>query len=185
MPNNKPRNVDITKATLFTLLILFVSFGLIYFAFIPDMRRLKIVTMAKDRANITLQQVKSELKLQQSNLIGLKQNYKEELAALDNEFAIETFHKDAANFFSKFDFRALQINPAASLNLPRMIVSEYNVSAELREPDDFYDFVEFINSYKNAIEITLPITIKVDQSDRLLWNFGIKIYQSSSDQSER
>ncbi|MDR2151679.1 MAG: hypothetical protein LBO72_02555 [Helicobacteraceae bacterium] len=185
MANDKPRNIDVTKATLFTLFIFFVAFALIYFSFIPDVRRLKLVTMATDRSDMALRQTKTELKLRESNLADMKLEHNDRLRALESDFSIENFHKDASRFFSKIDLQSFRIDPIASLQLPRVNIDEYNVSAELNEPADFYDFVEFINSYKNAIELTLPITIKTDSGDRLLWNFGLKIYRSNTDQSER
>ncbi|MDR2638910.1 MAG: hypothetical protein LBC09_03615 [Helicobacteraceae bacterium] len=182
MANNRPRNINITKATLFTLFIALMVFALIYFIYIPDMRRFKLAKMTNDRAGITLQQTKSELRVHQDNLVAAKTEHSDKLAVLKNDFSSENFHKDISSFFSKLDLESLKINQSASLKLPRMTISEYNVSAELREPADFYDFVEFINSYKNAIEIALPINVKVDQGDRLLWSFGVKIYQSNPDQ---
>ncbi|MDR0665224.1 MAG: hypothetical protein LBF86_06865 [Helicobacteraceae bacterium] len=185
MANNRPRNIDVTKATLFTLFIFFTILALIYFFFVPDVRRLKLVTMSKSRSDISLQQIKAELKLRESNLEGTKLEHNDRLKALANDFPIDDFHKEASRFFSKFDLTPVKINSDSPPKSLRVNIYEYNVGAELREPSDFYDFVEFINNYRNAIELTLPITIKADQNNRLSWDFGLKVYRSSADRSER
>ncbi|MDR2033279.1 MAG: hypothetical protein LBP89_01420 [Helicobacteraceae bacterium] len=179
MINSKPRDIDITKATIFILAIFFVSLALIYFTFIPDMRRLKLAVMGRDRADITLRQTQTELELQRSNLINMIENRNEDLAVLKNEFTIERFYQDATRFFSKSDFATIKIDPSSSTRLSRVTIDEYNVSVALKEPTDFYDFIEFINNYKNAVEISLPISVKADSDYQLNWSFGIKVYRST------
>jgi hypothetical protein len=181
MQNLKPRDIDATKATLFILFIFFAVAALIYFSFAPDVRRLKLAVTLKERAGISLRQTDAELRLQQVNLDDLAKSRAEDLTVLANDFSIERFYKDASRFFTKFDFEAVTINPTSSLRLDKTSIDEYNVSAELMGPDDFYDFIDFMNSYKNALELSLPISVKAGADYRLTWRFGIKVYRSNPD----
>lgn len=177
MTNGKMRHVDATKAALFVMLALALVTVLIFTVFIPDIRKLKIAHMAQERAYIALEQTRAEHKMQLAKLEETRTEHQRALQMLGTPFAQDRFHQDAVRHFAHFE-----IQPAKTQLQGRFEVSEYNITAELREPSDFYEFVTFLGNYQSAVELEFPILIKADDRFLLNWAFSIRAYKTLEDQ---
>lgn len=178
MKNAEHHPIDATKAALFVMLALVLVTMMIITVFVPDIKKLKIAHMAQERSYIALQQARADHKMQLANLQALREENGRALEMLEAGFDSNRFHRDAVRHFSRFEMSAVK-NTVDD----RFEISEYNVTAELREPSDFYEFVTFLNGYQNAVELDFPIHISADERFLLDWHFGLRVYKTVPEQS--
>ena len=181
--NNTQRKIDITKATLFILFAFIFTITVVYFAFVPDIKRLKIASMTIQRANITLEQAKAEHQIQLRRLDETKATFSDSLALLSTPFSIEGFHSDTKRYFADFELTDINFSNTIASRIDRLDISTYTVSVVLKSPNDFYGFAEYLNSYRNVVELALPISIKINEEYGLKWDFGLKVFRTIEVQS--
>ena len=178
MKSNTYHTIDATKAALFIMLSLALVTVMIMWFFIPDIKNLKIAHMAQEHAEIAMRQSMAELKMQQAKLQNVQEEHSRALQMLQAPFEADRFHNDAVSHFAHFE-----ISPVQSRTQDRFLIDEYNITAELREPGDFYGFINFLNSYQNAVEVAFPIHIHADERFLLNWRFGLQVYRIQPDQA--
>ncbi|MDR2906119.1 MAG: hypothetical protein LBU73_09215 [Helicobacteraceae bacterium] len=179
----KQNRFDSTKASLFIIFaVIFIVAPMIYFVFVPDIRKLKFSVMTKERTEITLSQTRAEAQLQEANLAETRATNLQILNRLRAKFSTDLFHKEISKFFSNAEIKKLNEKPIKHKTLPNVEYDNYSIEAELKEPNNFYDFADFLKNYGNIIELSLPFQINADSAHLLKWDFIIRVYYAKEEQ---
>ena len=59
---------------------------------------------------------------------------------------------------------------------PRYIINQVSVSAQMKNPQNLYDFINDLRNYDSLINVNFPIEMK-SKDDYIETSFVIKIYQ--------
>lgn len=173
----KIRKIDPIKASLFVVAIAIIVTLAIFLVFIPDIKKLKIAHMNRDKTAITMEQAHLENSTKKQALEKIKNENIKALAALQNRFFTDKFHSEIANYFSQIDMVEKDSVKTEGIN-----TRIYTVKAELKDPARFYEFIDALNSSKNAVGVDFPIYIQADDKYNLTLKFEIVVHNSTGEE---
>lgn len=167
----KNRRIDPIKAFLAIFFSAIISIVMIVQFFIPDIKKLKIVHMNRDKTEITLEQARIENETKKKNLLKITSENKRAINILENKFLSNKFHSEISKYFSQIDLdiKGKNIND-------QFETKEFGIKAELKDPNNFYEFIDSLKNSSYAVGVDFPIAIKADENFNLELDFIIKAY---------
>lgn len=166
--------IDASKLVLYILLFVAVCAGLIILLVIPILKDYKnalneLGTQTHINANIDAHFQESLSRLEQ-----LKSENKAILDQFDADFNATRLSKFLNKYF--IDPNVVPIKHSGAK--PEYLQYEFNVSAILENPKQFYSFIEALNHYENLIALETPIDLQSTDEGDIDIHFTLKVYSS-------
>lgn len=169
----RDKKIDLIKAFLFVLFTVIMSAGLIFMLFIPDIKSMKRVHMERDRILLLLDQAKRENEAKIIALNKTEENNKRAMEILQNKFLPSKFHSEISKHFSQVELKEIKAD-----QLEQFETKEFAVTALLKDPNNFYDFIDSLANTSYATGVDFPISIKADEEFNLELDFLIKSHNT-------
>lgn len=167
----KNSKLDPIKAFAFLFTVGIISTIIVITNFIPDIKKLKISQMTRDKTAITLEQVSIENSSKKTSLEKIRTDNIAAINALENKFLTNKFHDEISGYFSQ-----IEINRKSSTVSDGIETKRYLAKAELKDPTKFYDFVESLTKSAYAVGVEFPIHIKADENYNLTLEFDVVVH---------
>jgi len=160
----KKSNFSILKLLIFLMffLVILTLFLLLYI--IPVMKKYKTNKLILNKYEKVYKKSKNEVKFLKKKKSLLKEKYKKSLTKYN-----QNFDKNDFISFIKDKIKNLKITKVKDKNL-----LHYSIEGEIDKIYNFTKIVESLNSYKNIVKATFPITIEKDKkSYKIFFNVTI------------
>lgn len=122
---------------------------------------------------------KSKLEQSEQRLSTLQNANKQIFAHFDNGFKEKDLNTLLNQFFSQVELKKIY-SLKENGKKEDYLLYEYEVTANLKEVLNLYNFMDKLKNYQNIIEVDLPINLQA-QEQNIKTKFNLKIYSSSPD----
>lgn len=166
------QEIDILKLIMFVLAFLLVCVAFIVLLIIPSIKEYKKLKIANHSTLLNLARIEQIYNTNADALSQFKLHNQRTLMAISNDFNKEDFLKNASKYFKSAQLNAIESED----NNASFIQYELSVQGTLSNPNNFYDFIDFINEYDNIILVEFPIQMRT-KGDEIDANFNIKVFE--------
>ncbi|MBL0686756.1 MAG: hypothetical protein JJV95_05330 [Sulfurospirillum sp.] len=167
--------IDLLKLLIYLLVLMVIAFFMILFVIIPNIKEYRTSQTIYKRAFVYKMRVESTLNDRNSENSNLKKEHKYILTAFTHKFSIDSFTKYANKFFTNISI--VEVNKKKYKK--EFIEYELKISSNLKNPTNFYRFLEGLNRYENIIQADFPIYIE-SKPNKMSSSFNIKVYELDS-----
>lgn len=167
--------IDIARLLSFLLLFVVICTLLIFTLIIPSIRHYKEAKIVNNDKIVNLNKIQQVYQARKTELSDLRTQNSKSLLAMKNTFSETKFNTAAEQYFTDVKLTRL---PKEDTN-ETFLRYELNVVADVRSPNNFYNFLDFINNYDNVIKVDFPITMTSTNTNKINISFKIKIYKGN------
>ena len=172
LPKLKIYGIDVIKNALFFAFYILMTIFIVAFIIAPSVKTFKNSKskyfLSKQEFEKTTQQYQILLK----ELTKLKNKNLKILNAFKRDFDENNFKLFAKNYMQVLKIKKLKTSPYKD----KFIKTSYMVTAIIKSPKNFYDFIDNLQNYKNVIRVYFPIDFeKVNKEINL--TFKIEVYK--------
>jgi len=161
IPKIKVYGIDVIKNALFFTLYIILSLFIIAFIIAPSIR---IFKKTKDNYYITkteFENTQNRYKNTLKEVEILKNKNRFILNKLKRDFNKKNFKMFAKNYMEVIDIKPLKPIPYKD----KFIIYPYLITAKIKTPKNFYDFINNAKKYKNLIKVYFPIDFEKEKED--------------------
>lgn len=166
--------IDASKLVLYVLLFVAVCAGLIILLVIPILKDYKNALNELSTQTHINALIDANFQESLSRLEQLKSENKAVLEQFDADFNASHLSKFLNKYFIEPNLTPIKHSGAKAEYLQH----EFNVSAILENPKQFYSFIEALNHYDNVIALETPINLKSTDEGDIDIHFTLKVYSS-------
>lgn len=165
-------NIDITKLTIFSLVFIIFMLIMVFSIAMPTIDKYKQASEINSEKKINLTKIEQIYNENLSVYENLKSEHQRALNVLKNSFNEMKFISMAGRYFNNVYLS----RPTILNDDPRYIINQVSVSAQMKNPQNLYDFINDLRNYDSLINVNFPIEMK-SKDDYIETSFVIKIYQ--------
>ncbi|MEE3777269.1 hypothetical protein V2I28_07230 [Campylobacter sp. CX2-4080-23] len=165
-------SIDLTKLTIFSMIFIFFMLVMVFFVALPVIDRYKQAVEINNEKDVNLAKIEQIYSENLATYENLNLQNKKALDLLKNSFNEMKFISLAGKYFSNLYLSRANIIDSD----PRYIISQINLTATMKSPQNLYDFIMDSKNYDNLIKIDFPIEMS-SKDDYIETSFMIKIYQ--------
>ena len=165
-------SIDITKLTIFSLVFIIFMLIMVFSIAMPTIDKYKQASEINSEKRINLTKIEQIYNENLSVYENLKSEHQRALNLLKNSFNEMKFIRMAGKYFSNVYLS----RPTILNDDPRYIINQVSVSAQMKNPQNLYDFINDLRNYDSLINVNFPIEMK-SKDDYIETSFVIKIYQ--------
>lgn len=162
--------IDLVKLLLYSCIFVVVVLVMVFGYIVPNIREYKAAKSENLSRQVNLNRINQVLITKTSNLENLKNEHQKSLKGFANSFNQFKFISHANKFFTNVRLRELPAQKGENY-----LKFELNVTSSMKEPQNFYDFLDSLNAYENIIKADFPISMK-SNNDKINTSFNIKVY---------
>lgn len=172
LPTVKIYGIDVIKNFLFFALFIFLTLLSIGVLIAPSIRIFKKYQNEYYKTKSEFEELKNTYLQKNKELKKLQKGNRKILAALNRDFDKNNFKNFASKYMNIINVK--EINSSIYKN--DFIKTSYMVSAIIKTPKNFYDFIDALKNYKYVIRAYFPVNFeKKDESIAL--TFKIEHYK--------
>lgn len=161
--------IDIVKLLFFALLFIIMSIIMVFFFLVPSIKDYKVARLTNNDKIASLYKIEQVFNAESKKLADLKSQNAHALGAIFNPFDEVKFMAAMGRFFDNVKLAKIATSG------DEFAAYELNVTGSLYSPQNFYNFIDFINSYENVIKIELPITMESEKR-AIETSFWVKVF---------
>ena len=166
--------IDITKLVLYAMGFIAVFAALILFLVIPILKDYKrAISELSTQTNIN-KIINEDFQISLNRLETLKGENKDLLAQFDADFNATHLIKFLGTYFDEPNLTEIKNNGAKQ----EYLQYEFNVSAILDNPKQFYSFIDALNTYQSVIRLETPVDLNSRDDGEIDISFVLKVYSS-------
>lgn len=165
-------SIDITKLTIFSLVFIIFMLIMVFSIAMPTIDKYKQASEINSEKRINLTKIEQIYNENLSVYENLKSEHQRALNLLKNSFNEMKFISMAGKYFSNVYLS----RPTILNDDPRYIINQVSVSAQMKNPQNLYDFINDLRNYDSLINVNFPIEMK-SKDGYIETSFVIKIYQ--------
>ncbi len=165
-------SIDITKLTIFSLVFIIFMLIMVFSIAMPTIDKYKQASEINSEKKINLTKIEQIYNENLSVYENLKSEHQRALNVLKNSFNEMKFISMAGRYFNNVYLS----RPTILNDDPRYIINQVSVSAQMKNPQNLYDFINDLRNYDSLINVNFPIEMK-SKDDYIETSFVIKIYQ--------
>ena len=165
-------SIDITKLTIFSLVFIIFMLIMVFSIAMPTIDKYKQASEINSEKRINLTKIEQIYNENLSVYENLKSEHQRALNVLKNSFNEMKFISMAGRYFNNVYLS----RPTILNDDPRYIINQVSVSAQMKNPQNLYDFINDLRNYDSLINVNFPIEMK-SKDDYIETSFVIKIYQ--------
>ena len=171
LPKIKIYGIDIVKNTLFFAISVILTLLIIIFIIAPSIKTFKSAKIQYYSTKQEFEKTQSEYKKTLHSLNILKNKNQKIISALKRKFDKKNFSLFAKNYMQIENIKELN----SSIYKEKFIKTPYLITAVIKSPKNFYDFVDASKNYKNILRVYFPIDFEKD-SEEINLTFKIECY---------
>ncbi|MEE3694531.1 MULTISPECIES: hypothetical protein [Campylobacter] len=165
-------NIDLTKLAIYSLIFVIFVLVMVFAVAMPSIDKYKQAAQIRSEKEVNLAKINQLYNDHLATYEKLKQQNTKALESLKNSFNQMKFIGVAGKYFDNIYFT----KPKTITSNSKYIISEANVSATMKNPQNLYDFIADMNTHDNLIRVDFPV--KMESRDGYIQtSFVIKIYQ--------
>jgi hypothetical protein len=165
------KNLNLTKNLGFLMFTLIFVGLIVFLMIIPTIKEYRSQSGDYRRSVAILEQMDGEYNTLLNQFSELKRENKKILQSFQGEFNVGRFLRDSRAFFTNTSITKLD----AKDYMGAFQMYEFNTTSNIKNPQVFYDFLEYLSKYDSVIEGAFPIYFENDSS-RIDANFKLKVY---------
>lgn len=166
--------IDLSKLVLYTLAFVALCGCLIMFLVMPTFKEYKKALSELSTQTHINKLVNEDFQASLNRLEHLKSENKALLEQFDADFNATHLLKFLDKYFDEADFTEIKNNGAKQ----EYLQYEFNVSAILDHPKQFYSFIDALNTYQSLIKLESPLDLKSRDDGEIDISFMLKVYSS-------
>ena len=171
LPKIKIYGIDVVKNSLFFIFSLILTLIIIAFVIAPSIKTFKYAKAQYFSTQQEFEKVDNEYKKIFNAINTLKNKNQKILNALKRKFDKKNFILFAKNYMQIEKIKELN----SSTYKEKFIKTPYLITAIIKSPKNFYDFVDNIKNYKNIIRVYFPIDFE-KENEEINLTFKIECY---------
>lgn len=171
IPKIKIYGIDVVKNSLFFFFYIILSLLIIAFILAPSVKLFKKAKAQYFQAQSQFDKTKEEYQTLLKEVEKLKTTNKRIINALNREFNPDNFKLFARDFMQIHSIKKEKTSPYKD----KFIYTTYLISATIKSPKNFYDFIDAAKNYKNIIRVYFPFNFVKNKNDINL-TFRIDVY---------
>lgn len=165
-------NIDLTKLAIYSLIFVIFVLVMVFAVAMPSIDKYKQAAQIRSEKEVNLAKINQLYNDHLATYEKLQQQNAKALESLKNNFNQMKFIGVAGKYFDNLYLT----KPKAITSNSKYIISEANVSATMKNPQNLYDFIADMNTHDNLIRVDFPV--KMESRDGYIQtSFVIKIYQ--------
>jgi len=172
IPKIKIYGIDVIKNSLFFALSIILTVLIIAFIISPSIKTFKYAKSQYFSTEAEFKNVQKQYKEILRSLDILKNKNKKILTALQTPFNKKDFINFAKKYMTITNIKELN----TSVYKEDFIKTSYLITALIKSPENFYEFVDNIKNYQNIIRVYFPIDFEKNKKDINL-TFKIEYYR--------
>lgn len=165
-------SIDITKLTIFSLVFIIFMLIMVFSIAMPTIDKYKQASEINSEKRINLTKIEQIYNENLSVYENLKSEHQRALNVLKNSFNEMKFISMAGRYFNNVYLS----RPTILNDDPRYIINQVSVSAQMKNPQNLYDFINDLRNYDSLINVNFPIEME-SKDGYIETSFVIKIYQ--------
>lgn len=167
------KEIDVLKLIMFVLAFLLACVLVTVLLIVPSIKEYKKQKNAHHISLVNLGKMEQVYNVNAQALNEFRIEHARELNAINNTFNAEKFLEGAHGFFEQASLSKLaDIDDNTSFSL-----YELNVTAKMNTPQQFYNFIDFLNNYENIILLDFPVNMNARDAF-IDTSFNIKVLKS-------
>ncbi len=166
--------IDFTKLMLYAMGFVAVFAGLILFLVIPILKDYKAVLNELSTQTNINSIINEDFQASLNRLENLKSENKDLFAQFDADFNATHLLKFLDRYFDEPNLKEIKNKGAKQ----EYLQYEFNVSAILDNPKQFYSFIDALNTYQSLIRLESPVDLNSRDDGEIDISFKIKVYSS-------
>lgn len=163
----------VIKLLLFLLSFLLMCMVVIFLLIVPSIKEYKAAKLEHNDKIVNLNKIKQIYNANLGDLNSLKSQSKKSLDAISSRFNEIKFISGTSRFFSNVKLAKL---PKLDAN-ETFLRYELNVTGSIKTPQNFYNFLDYMNDYDNVIRVDFPVSMK-SRDNKINTSFQIKVYEA-------
>lgn len=168
--------IDVSKLVLYTLVFIALCAILIIFLVIPILKDYKNALNELSTQTHINKLINEDFQASLNRLEHLKSDNKALLEQFDADFNATHLLKFLGKYFEEVDLVEIKNNDAKQ----EYLQYEFNLSAILDNPKQFYSFIDALNTYQSLIRLESPVDLSSRDDGEIDINFMLKVYSSRS-----
>ena len=178
LPKIKIYGIDVIKNFLFFFFYIVLSIAIIVFILAPSVKIFKKTKQQYFQTKTQFELIQQQYQKLSKEVAILEKKNQKILNALKRPFNIKNFKLFAKQFMQINSIKKESIKPYKD----KFIIATYLISATIKSPKNFYDFIDSAKNYKNVIRIYFPFNFVKEKNDINLtfridvYNFKNKLY---------
>ena len=171
IPKIKIYGIDVIKNSLFFFFYIVFTLLIIAFILAPSVKLFKKAKNQYFQTKNQFDQTQEKYKTLLNEVEKLKTKNRKIINALKREFDPNNFKLFARDFMKIESIK----KEKTSNYKDKFIYTTYLISAKIKSPKNFYDFIDSVKNYKNIIRVYFPFNFVKNQKDINL-TFRIDVY---------
>ena len=171
LPKIKIYGIDVVKNALFFAFSIILTLLIIAFIIAPSIKTFKYAKTQYYMTQQDFNNVQKQYKKVLKSLDVLKNKNSKIISALQTPFDTKNFILFAKKYMNIIKIKKLK----SAAYKKKFIKTAYLVTATIKSPEDFYNFVDNIKNYKNLIRVYFPIDFEKNKESINL-TFKIEVY---------
>ena len=172
VPQLKIYGIDIIKNSLLFILYIALTLFIIAFIILPSIKTFKKEKNNYFLSNREFEKTKQNYQILLKELSKLQNKNQKILNDFKRDFDENNFKLFAKNYMQVLKIKKSKTSPYKD----KFIKTSYMVTAIIKSPKNFYDFIDNLKNYKNVIRVYFPIDFeKVNKEINL--TFKIEVYK--------
>ena len=172
LPKLKIYGIDVIKNALFFAFYIFLTLFIIAFIIAPSVRVFKNTKNSYFLSEEEFENTKNKYQSILQKLTKLQNQNLRILNAFKRDFNENNFKLFAKNYMTITNIKKQK----TSLYKEKFLKTSYMITAKIKSPKNFYDFVDNSKNYKNIIRVYFPIDFEKSDKEINL-TFKIDVYK--------
>lgn len=165
-------HIDFTKLAIYSLIFVIFVVIMVFAVAVPAVDKYKLAAQTHSEKEVNLAKITQLYNEHLATFERLNQQNAKVLESLRNSFNQMKFISVAGKYFDNLYLT----KPKAIKGDSKYIISEANVSATMKNPQNLYDFIADMNTHENLIKVDFPVRME-SKDGYIQTSFVIKIYQ--------
>ncbi len=180
LPKLKIYGIDVIKNALFFTFYIILTLFIIAFIMAPSIKEFKSTKNAYFLSEQEFENTKQTYQSILEKLTKLQNQNQKILNAFKRNFNKNNFKLFAKNYINIIKITKQNTTPYKD----KFIKTSYMITAQIKSPKNFYDFVDNIKNYKNIIRVYFPIDFEKSNKEINL-TFKIEHYKLTAKAEEK
>lgn len=166
--------LDITKLVLYAMGFIAVCAVLIIFLVMPVLKNYKSALSELSTQTHINKLINEDFQISLNRLETLKNENKDLLAQFDADFNATHLLKFLGKYFDEPNLTEIKNKGTKQ----EYLQYEFNVSAILDNPKQFFSFIDALNTYQSLIRLETPVDLNSRDDGEIDISFMLKVYSS-------
>ncbi len=164
--------IEPIKMLLFVVIFITLSLWIVFVFIVPNMIEYKKVSQEYESYKIEKKKMDGNIAQKQHSLDLAKKDSSLVVAQFSDEFTKKDFE-----LYTNYFFKDLSFSKTQKIKLENgFYYDEFNVTGNMKTPQDFYKFLDGFKIFRSAVVVTEPINMQL-QGHKIKTDFRVRFYR--------